>query len=183
MELVRDESPNPSASSSVADGTPDTDRGPPDQSVTAGERRDAPFPPRPRTGSVGIRRPRHVRRAKSGDRREGHHVPGDAARATPGSLQLLLPGTVDAPQERLRDQPLMGAGQLTLDRDVVQAARTVGQCSTTPADRHPPVCLWSVVLIELGAYLGYFGRDHDPPIARRPDRGSRRAGRTSTGPR
>jgi hypothetical protein len=51
----------------------------------------------------------------------------------------------------------------------VQPRRAIGTGSAASTDRHPPVRLGGVILIELGCYLRRLGCGHDSPIARHRD--------------
>lgn len=54
---------------------------------------------------------------------------------------------------QLSDEPFVGANQLSFGRCVVQSRWTVGRRPTTSTDRHPPICLRSMVHIELGTCM------------------------------
>ena len=66
-------------------------------------------------------------------------------------------GTVDLHESGLRGEPLARAVELARMGGVLQPDGAVGQHSASPADRHPPVRLRSVMLVQLRSYTNCFG--------------------------
>ena len=91
----------------------------------------------------------------------------------------LVPGALDAPPSKLSDEPAACGRKRVFTWNMVQSD-TVGTASATSADRNPTVCLWGVILVELGPDLRRFGCGHNPPIGGKAGRGSLDASEEST---
>jgi len=83
----------------------------------------------------------------------GVHVCRGIAPGMDCSFLEPVSSTFEKPQSFLRVEPFGETSQSELVRQVLTPLWSVRHRSAAPTDRHPPVCLWSMMLVELGTYV------------------------------